>query len=209
MSIAELEQAIREGDEAEAEALTKELIEAGVEPERILNDAMKAAMEEVGRQFEANEIYIPEMLLASRAMKAGMTHLEPLLATGEAEADGTVVLGTVEGDVHDIGKNLVGMMLEGSGFKVVDLGTEVPPERFLEAAREEDADIVGMSALLTTTRPMMGETLELFREAGEPDVKVMVGGTCVTQGYADEIQADGYAASASEAVSKARDILAA
>lgn len=209
MTLEQLREAIIKGDEDKAETLTQNLIDDDVQPETILNEAMTSAMAEVGNQFENNEIFIPEMLIASRAMKAGMKHLEPLLVEENSEPIGTVVIGTVEGDVHDIGKNLVTMMLEGNGFTVVDIGTEVPPEEFISALREENPDILGMSALLTTTRPVMKEVIDLMNDEGFDDVHVMVGGSCVTQNYANEIGADGYGRTASESAERAKELVGA
>ena len=166
----------------------------------ILQQGLIAPMEEVGRRFEEGEYFVPEMLIAARAMKAGLEILRPLLADSEVEPYGKVVMGTVKGDLHDIGKNLVSMMLEGGGFEVVDLGTDVPPEKFV-AAIQDDVDIVGLSALLTTTMPSMASTIKAIEEAGlRGRVKVIVGGAPVTAEYAQKISADGFAPDAGQAV---------
>jgi len=189
-------------------ALTKEALDVGLSPEEILNQGMIAGMDAVGRDFRDGILFVPEVLIAARAMHAGMGILRPLLTEAESHSKGTVVLGTVRGDLHDIGKNLVGMMMEGAGFQVVDLGTDVPPEKFVEAAKAHNAKIVGMSALLTTTMTEMPNVIAALKEAGLREaVKVMVGGAPVTQRFADEIGADGYAPNASAAVEKARELL--
>jgi 5-methyltetrahydrofolate--homocysteine methyltransferase len=183
-------------------------LEAEQDPGEILNQGMISAMAEVGRRFEAQEMFVPEMLIAARAMKAGMAILKPYLLEADIEPVGRVVLATVKGDLHDIGKNLVGMMLEGAGFEVVDLGVDVAPEGFVEAVQEHRPDFVGMSALLTTTMPSMGTTVEALEEAGlREQVKVMVGGAPVTQQFAEEIGADIYAPDASSAANRAKAAL--
>ena len=180
----------------------------GVEPAVILNDGMIAAMGEVGRLFEEGEYFVPEMLIAARAMQKGLEVLKPFLTEDDVQSPGKVVIGTVKGDLHDIGKNLVAMMLEGAAFEVVDLGTDVSPERFIEAVRESGAQIVAMSALLTTTMPNMKRTIDAMIEAGiRNQVKVMIGGAPITQTYADQIGADGFAEDASRAVAKAKSLL--
>jgi len=183
-------------------------LEAGVSAADILNNACIAAMREVGRLFEEGEKFVPEMLISARAMKAGVNLLKPHLTQEDISVVGKVVVGTVRGDLHDIGKNLVHMMLEGTGFEVVDLGTDVAPEKFVGAVQEHEPDIVGMSALLTTTMPAMKTTIEALSEAGLRDrVKVLIGGAPVTQGFADEIGADGFAPDASSATRKAKELL--
>ncbi len=175
---------------------------------RLLNEAMIPAMAEVGRLFEANEYYVPEMLIAARAMKAGLAILRPQLVEEEVKPLGRVALGTVKGDLHDIGKNLVGIMIEGAGFEIIDLGVDVSPEAFVDAVRDQDVDLVGLSALLTTTMPSMKTTIEAFEEAGLRDqVKIIVGGAPVTQRYADEIGADGYGRDAAAAANLAKQLL--
>jgi 5-methyltetrahydrofolate--homocysteine methyltransferase len=174
----------------------------------LLNEAMIPAMAEVGRLFEANEYYVPEMLIAARAMKAGLAILRPQLVEEEVKPLGRVALGTVKGDLHDIGKNLVSIMIEGAGFEIIDLGVDVSPEAFVDAVRDQDVDLVGLSALLTTTMPSMKTTIEAFEEAGLRDqVKIIVGGAPVTQRYADEIGADGYGRDAAAAANLAKQLL--
>ena len=183
-------------------------LDAGVAPGEILNKGCIAAMGEVGRLFEEGEVFVPEMLIAARAMQAAMNILKPYLTEGEIVSAGKIVIGTVAGDLHDIGKNLVGMMMEGAGFEIVDLGSDVKPETFIEAIREHKPDLIGMSALLTTTMPSMATTIEALTEAGLRDqVKVLVGGAPVTQKFADEIGADGFAPDASSAARKAKELL--
>jgi 5-methyltetrahydrofolate--homocysteine methyltransferase len=180
-------------------------LEQGIEAEEILNQSLIGAMREVGDRFERGEYYVPEMLIAARAMQAGLALLKPKLLESGVKAAGVVVIGTVKGDLHDIGKNLVAMMLEGAGFEIVDLGNDVSPEAFASAAREHGASIVGMSALLTTTMGNMRATIEALEDIGiRGDLKVMIGGAPITQGYADEIGADGYAPDASRAVALAQ-----
>ena len=198
-----------DGDNAGVPQKVKAALEAGVEPGKVLNEGMIAAMREVGRRFEEGEFYVPEMLIAARAMQAGLAVLKPHLQQSDIQSAGKVVIGTVKGDLHDIGKNLVGMMLEGAGFEIVDLGTDVAPQKFVEAARAEGADIVAMSALLTTTMTNMKVTIEALNEAGlRSEIKVMVGGAPVTEQYARQIGADGYAMDASRAVSLAQSLVA-
>ena len=208
MSLEAIYEAVLEGDAGEAAAQVQAALDAGVPPADILNKGCIAAMAEVGKQFEEGEMFVPEMLIAARAMQAGMNILKPLLAEGEITSAGKIVIGTVAGDLHDIGKNLVGMMMEGAGFEVEDLGTDVKPEAFVEAIREHKPDIVGMSALLTTTMPAMTATVEALTEADlRGQVKVLIGGAPVTQKFADEIGADGFAPDASSAARKAKELL--
>lgn len=207
----ELRSAVIDGNAKVAVAKANEGLEEGIAAGTLLEEGLIAAMREVGRLFEEGEIFVPEMLVAARAMNATLAVLRPLLADQgyEARANGTVAIGTVQGDLHDIGKNLVAMMLEGSGFDVVDLGSDVSPERFVDAARA-GADVVAMSALLTTTMTSMREVVEAIRQAGLRDkVRVIVGGAPVTERYAGEIGADGYAADASKAVRKVRELMGA
>lgn len=179
-----------------------------VSPSEIISQYLIPAMTEVGARFERGEFYVPEMLIAARAMRTGLGVLKPLLVEGELKTAGRVVMGTVKDDLHDIGKNLVSMMLEGAGFEVTDLGVDVGPEEFLEAVRGEKPDIVGMSALLTTTMPAMKSTIEALVEAGLRDkVKVLVGGAPLTQAFAYQVGADGYAPDAGSAVRKAKELL--
>lgn len=210
MTIEAIYQAVLDGDAEAAQAAVQAALEAGVSPAEILNKACIPAMTEVGRLFEEGEKFVPEMLISARAMKAAVGLLKPHLAQADVKSVGKAVLGTVAGDLHDIGKNLVGMMLEGTGFEVIDLGTDVPPQRFVEAVREHAPHIVGMSALLTTTMPAMKTTIEALTEAGLRDrVKVLVGGAPVTQEFADRIGADGYAPDASSAARRAKELIGA
>ncbi|MCS7187552.1 MAG: corrinoid protein [Armatimonadota bacterium] len=203
-----LADAIINGKRNDAVELTKKLIDAGVPAKRILDEGLIAGMGVVGEKFKNGEYFVPEVLVAARAMKAAMEILRPLLAASDVEPVGTVVIGTVRGDLHDIGKNLVAMMLEGAGFKVVDLGVDVPAEKFIEAAKEHNAEIVGMSALLTTTMTYMPEVIKALEAEGiRNKVKVIVGGAPVTQEWADQIGADGYAPDAASAVDKCKELL--
>ncbi len=196
------------GKHKEVETLTQKALEEGMDVMTVLNEGLIAGMSVVGDKFRKGEYFVPEVLLSARAMKAGMAVLRPLLTETGAKPIGKVVLGTVRGDLHDIGKNLVGMMMEGAGFQVIDLGVQVKPEKFVQAVIEHQPQIVGMSALLTTTMPAMADTIKAFLEAGIRDrVIVMVGGAPVTQEYADEIGADGYAPDAASAVEKAKELL--
>ncbi len=189
------------GRAPETEETTQKAIDAGMPVGDILNQGLVAGMAVIGDRFKRNEVYVPEVLIAARAMKAGMGLLKPLLAESGVKPKGTVCVGTVKGDLHDIGKNLVCMMLEGAGYKVVDLGVNVEAENFVAAAKENAADAVGMSALLTTTMTSMKSTIDAFVEAGcRDDVKIMVGGAPLTQNFSDEIGADGYAPDAASAV---------
>lgn len=186
----------------------EEALAGGASAEDILSGALVPAMDEVGYRFKNNIFYVPEVLIAARAMHAGMDVLQPLLADSNIPSAGKVMIGTVKGDLHDIGKNLVSMMLEGGGFEVIDLGVDTSPDKFVEAIKEEQPHIVGMSALLTTTMVNMKTTIEAFVEAGIRDkVRVMIGGAPVTQRYADEIGADGYAPDAASAVDLARALM--
>jgi 5-methyltetrahydrofolate--homocysteine methyltransferase len=199
--------AVLQGDAKTAVAVTKEAIEENLDPIQLISGTMVPAMDEVGRLYEQEEYFVPELLLSARAMKGSLELLRPLLAERGARPAGTVAIGTVKGDLHDIGKNLVASLLEGGGFEVIDLGADVPPEKFIEAIREKGAQIVCLSALLTVTMPSMRSTIEALKQAGVRDkVKVLVGGAPVTKQYADEIGADGYGASASNAVSLARHL---
>jgi len=188
--------------------LTNKALAEGKSPQEILYEALVPGMDVVGKKFKANEFYVPEVLVAARAMQGGLNILKPLLAKAGVKQIGTIVIGTVKGDLHDIGKNLVAMMLEGAGFKVIDLGIDVAPEKFIDAAVESDAQMIGMSALLTTTMPSMKNTVEALRVAGLADkIKTIIGGAPVTQRYADEIGAHGYSPDAASAVDKAKEIL--
>jgi len=201
--------AVIEGDWKGAAAATQAAIAAGVTPLTIVTEYLVPAMDEVGRRFECEEYFVPEMLLSARAMKASMEIVRPLLVATGAEPVGRVVIGTVKGDLHDIGKNLVASMLEGGGFEVIDLGADVSPERFIEAATARHANLVALSALLTVTMTSMKTTIDAFATAGlREKVKIMVGGAPVTQHYADAIGADGYGESAAAAVALARRLVA-
>jgi len=203
-----LAQAIISGKKDQAESLTKEALAQGVLPTDILNRGLVAGMNVVGQKFKANEFYVPEVLIAARAMKAAMEHLRPVLAGTGVQPVARVAIGTVKGDLHDIGKNLVAMMLEGAGFEILDLGVDVKPEKFVETVRTNNTQVVALSALLTTTMPAMRDTIEALKTAGLRDkVCVMIGGAPVTQNYCDEIGADGYAPDAASAVDKARELL--
>jgi 5-methyltetrahydrofolate--homocysteine methyltransferase len=209
MSVTAVYESVRDGDAAAAAANVQAALDAGVPAAKILNDGCIAAMSEVGALFEQGEMFVPEMLIAARAMKAGMALLQPHLTAEEVIAVGKIVVGTVAGDLHDIGKNLVAMMMEGAGFEVVDLGTDVSSDQFVAAVQEHAPDLVGMSALLTTTMPSMRATVEALTEAGLRDkVKVLIGGAPVTQQFADRIGADGYAPDASSASRKAKGLMA-
>lgn len=200
--------AILNGDARIAKATAEHAIAAGVSPLKLVEEFMVPAMAEVGRRFESNEYFVPELLLSARSMKAALELLRPLLVASGAQPTGRVVLGTVKGDLHDIGKNLVGAMLEGAGFEVTDLGVNVAPEQFAATAKEKHADVVALSALLTTTMPAMKTTIDALQHAGvRPQVKVLVGGAPVTQAYANEIGADGYSESAVGAVLTAKEVL--
>jgi len=201
-------EAVIRGDRETVSQLVKAALEEGTSPESIINEGLIAGMSVVGDKFKKNEFYVPEVLIAARAMHAGMDLLKPLLATSNVQPRGIVAIGTVKGDLHDIGKKLVAMMLEGGGYEVIDLGVDVAPEKFVETVKERGAQIVALSALLTTTMPSMKDTIEALQEAGIRDqVKVMIGGAPVTQNYADEIGADGYAPDAASAVDKANELL--
>jgi 5-methyltetrahydrofolate--homocysteine methyltransferase len=205
-----LHKAVLEGDWKSSAVLTRAAIDAGVEPLTIVTGYLMPAMDEVGRLFECEEYFVPEMLLSARAMKASMEIVRPLLAASGTQPVGRVVIGTVKGDLHDIGKNLVAAMLEGGGFEVIDLGADVTPERFIEAAAARNANLVALSALLTVTMTSMKTTIDAFKRAGlREKVKIMVGGAPVTQQYADAIGADGYSDSAGSAVALARKLVAA
>ena len=199
---------IVDGDMEVVRANVAQALEKDIAPREILNSGLIAAMDEVGALFEKGEFFVPEMLVAARAMKSGLEILKPKLAEAKVEAKGTVVIGTVKGDLHDIGKNLVAIMLEGAGFKILDLGVDTPPERFVTAVQEENVDILALSALLTTTMTVMEETVAALESAGLRDkVKVIVGGAPVTQNYADSIGVDGFAPDASAAVTVAKSLL--
>jgi len=200
--------AIQTGNRNEAKRLTQEAIDAGLNPQDILDKGLVPGMYAIGEKFKRNEAFVPEMLIAARAMKEAMAILEPHLVKAGIQPKYRVVIGTVQGDLHDIGKNLVAMMWKGANFGVIDLGTNVPPDKFVAAAREHDAHIIGLSALLTTTMPAMKETVAKVRAAGLDKVKVMVGGAPITREFADEIGADGFAPDAATAVDVALRLVA-
>ena len=188
----------------------KAALDAGISAPAILNDGMIAAMAEVGRLYEEGEYFVPEMLIAARAMQIGLALLKPYLKDSDVVSAGRVAIGTVKGDLHDIGKNLVAMMLEGAGFEIIDLGTDVAPDKFIGAVRERGAQIIALSALLTTTMPSIKATIEALTAAGlRQQVKVMIGGAPVTQEYANQVGADGFASDASRAVATAKELLSA
>ncbi len=209
MGLEKLYEAVLNGNAPAAAAETQAALDSGVPAEEILFKGCIPAMEEVGRLFEEGEKFVPEMLISARAMSAAMGLLRPILVEAGVETIGTVVIGTVAGDLHDIGKNLVKMMLEGAGFEVIDLGVDVGADKFVETAREKKANIIGLSALLTTTMPGMKAVIDALQEAGVRDeIKVMIGGAPITQDFADEIGADGFAPDASSAVRKAKQLVA-
>ncbi len=196
------------GNIEEVKKVTQEALDQGLQAQEILERGLLPGMDIVGQRFKACEMFIPEVIRSASTMHAAMDIIRPLLSESDAAGAGTVVIGTVEGDLHDIGKNLVAMMLEGAGFKVVNLGTDVKPQAFVDAAKEHKADIVGMSALLTTTMPKMTETIKVFQEAGIRDqVKVMAGGAPVTQDFVEEIGGDAYGSNAASAVEQAKALV--
>ena len=196
-----------QGEDQEVAELVQQALDQGMEPHEILHGGLIAGMDEVGKDFKADILYMPEVLIAARAMQAGMDVLRPLLAESDLAGAGKYLIGTVKGDLHDIGKNLVRMMLEGAGFETIDLGKDVSPETFVAAIREHQPQLLGLSALLTTTMPAMKDTIEALEEAGLRDsVKIMVGGAPLTAAFAKEIGADGYAPDAASAVDVARDL---
>lgn len=200
--------AVLSGDQTTTQEQVEQAIGSGLAPVDILHEGLISAMTEVGRRFEEGDYYVPEMLIAARAMKGGLAILKPLLAESDVQPLGRIVLGTVKGDLHDIGKNLVSMMLEGAGFEIVDLGVNVAPDKFVEAIQSGGIDVLGMSALLTTTMPTMKATIDALVEAQLRDqVKVIIGGAPVTQSYADDIGADGYAPDASRAATLAKSLV--
>jgi 5-methyltetrahydrofolate--homocysteine methyltransferase len=204
----EIKEAVIDGLQKVVPGKVQAALDAGIDPETILNEAMIKGMSEVGQLFEDGEFFVPEMLVAARAMASGMEILKPRLIQADVKSAGKVIIGTVQGDLHDIGKNLVGMMLEGAAFEVVDLGADVSPEKFVEAVKENGAQIVALSALLTTTMPSMKATIEALETAGLRDkVKVMVGGAPLSDQYAKEIHADGYSPDANRAVALAKSLI--
>ncbi len=204
-SIAE---AVIKGRANEVEELVKKALDEGIEVQDVLNKGLIAGMNVVGVKFKSNEFYVPEVLIAARAMSKGMDIVKPLLVKSGIKPLAKYIIGTVKGDLHDIGKNLVSMMLRGAGFEVIDLGVDVPAEKFVETVKNENVPLIGLSALLTTTMPSMKEVIEALKQAGVREkVKVMVGGAPLTQEYADEIEADGYAPDAATAVDVAKRLL--
>lgn len=204
----EMAEALYNGDAQKVSKLTQQALDAGISPGTILNDGLIEGMNAVGKDFRDGILFVPEVLIAARAMQAGMNILKPLLAKSDIQPIGKLAIGTVKGDLHDIGKNLVSMMMEGAGFEVINLGTDVPASKFVEVVKETGANVVGMSALLTTTMVEMKNVIEALEEAGLRDkVKVIVGGAPVTQKFADEIGADGYAPNASAAVEMTKRLL--
>jgi 5-methyltetrahydrofolate--homocysteine methyltransferase len=206
--IQELFNAVIAGNADLTKAKVQSALDSNIDPPQILNEGMIAAMAEVGERFEKGEFYVPEMLIAARAMQQGLSILKPHLQQSDLVSEGSVIIGTVKGDLHDIGKNLVAMMLEGAGFEVIDIGTDVSEDTFLQAAKDNEAQVVAMSALLTTTMPNMKTVIEAFQEAGlREEIKVIIGGAPVTESYAQEIGADGYASDASRAVKVTKALL--
>ncbi|HEX9616191.1 MAG TPA: corrinoid protein [Anaerolineales bacterium] len=206
--VQEIYEGVIDGQNTIVQQKVQEGLKAGINPAVLLNQGMIAAMAEVGKRFEEGEYYVPEMLIAARAMQAGLALLKPHLQQSDIKSAGRVVIGTVKGDLHDIGKNLVAMMLEGAGFEIEDLGTDVAPQTFVDAARTGGANIVAMSALLTTTMTQMKTTIAAIEQAGLRDsVKIMVGGAPITESYAQQIGADGFAVDASRAVAVAKSLV--
>jgi 5-methyltetrahydrofolate--homocysteine methyltransferase len=204
--LAQLGTAIESGDATAAPALTRDALEDGTAATEIL-DAMTASMAAIGERFQAGDVYVSGMLIAARAMKEALTELEPALVEAGMKPEHTVVIGTVQGDLHDIGKGLVSMMWKGANLEVIDLGTNVPPERFVEAAREHDAAVIGISALLTTTMTAMADVVDAVRASDVPDTKIIIGGAPVTEEYATQIGADGFATDAARAVDVVKRVL--
>lgn len=199
---------VERGDETSVGELTQKALSEGISPGEILNKGLVAGMDVVGERFKKNEIFIPEVLVSARAMKEGMKIVKPLLGDEIVGSRGKVVIGTIKGDLHDIGKNIVGMLLEGAGFEVTDLGTDVTKEQFMEVVEKEGVDIIGMSALLTTTMTYMKEVIQSVEDANlKGKVKVIIGGAPITQSYAEEIKADGYAPDAASAVDLVKSLL--
>ena len=206
----ELYDAVVSGNAKATQAITQQALADGVDPLKLVNEYMVPSMDEVGRRFEANEYFVPELLISARAMKAALELIRPLLTARGDKPVGRVAIGTVKGDLHDIGKNLVASLLEGGGFEVIDLGVNVTPEKFIETVNTKQANIVAMSALLTTTMPSMKTTIEALKQAGvRSKVKVLIGGAPITQKYAEEIGADGYSENAVGAVALAKKAVAA
>ncbi len=206
--LTDLTAAVAAGKRTDTVRLTQELLAAGTGPQAIVEQGLVPGMAIVGDQFKRNEIFVPEMLVAARAMKEALKLLEPMLASAGIKPKYTAIIGTVQGDLHDIGKNLISMMWRGANFAVIDLGTNVPPEKYLAAAQEHKAHLVGLSALLTTTMPAMKETVRALKAAGLPNTRIMIGGAPITQAFATDIGADGYAADAGTAVDVAKQLVA-
>ncbi|MFN2245040.1 MAG: corrinoid protein [Anaerolineae bacterium] len=207
--LAKIASELYEGEDQSVAELVQKALDQGMEPKEVLQGGLIAGMDEVGRDFKAGELFVPEVLIAARAMHAGMNVLRPLLSETDSVSAGKYLIGTVKGDLHDIGKNLVKMMLEGAGFETIDLGTDVEPQAFVDAVREHKPLLIGMSALLTTTMVQMRATVEALEEAGLRDsVKIMIGGAPVTEAFATQIGADAYAPDAASAVDKARELVA-
>ena len=205
---AKMAESLSAGKVDEVSRLTQEAVDGGQSPQDILEQGLLAGMEVVGQRFKANDMFIPEVLRCAKCMHGAMEILRPLLVESGVKTAGTLVIGTVKGDLHDIGKNLVGMMFEGAGFKVIDLGIDLEPQKFVDALKEHKAELFGMSALLTTTMPKMGETINAIKEAGIRDqVKIMIGGAPVTAEFAQEIGADAYASNAASAVDTGKELL--
>ncbi len=202
-----LADAVIKGDQNTAVKITKEAIHEGMAPKSVLSEGLIAGMDVIGERFKKNEVYIPEVLIAARAMKMAMEILAPELVRTGVKPVGKLLIGTVQGDLHDIGKNLVAMMLKGAGFEVIDIGVDINPEKFVEQAKASGAQVIGLSALLTTTMPSMEKTIKAMKEAGVK-AKVIIGGAPVTQAYADKIGADGYAADAASAVDIVKKLVA-
>ena len=207
--LAKIASELYEGEDETVVELVQKALDQGMAPEEVLQGGLIAGMDEVGQDFKSGELFVPEVLIAARAMHAGMNVLRPLLTESESVGAGKYVIATVKGDLHDIGKNLVKMMLEGAGFETIDLGTDVEPQAFVDAVREHKPQLIGMSALLTTTMVQMRATVEALEEAGLRDsVKIMIGGAPVTETFAAEIGADAYAPDAASAVDTARELVA-
>lgn len=206
----EISKQLQLGDDEKVFELTKQAIEQKIDPKSILDDGLISGMNVIGEQFRNHEIFLPEVLLAAKAMYAGMDQLKPLFVKDGIPARGKVVIGTVKGDLHDLGKNLVGILLKGAGFEVIDLGKDVPPEAFIDTAVKEDAKLIGMSALLTTTMPMMKTVIDLLRERNlNGKIKTIIGGAPITEAYAQEIGADAYGFDAAKSVECVNNLLAA
>ena len=210
MNFQELSDMVLTGDNKGAEQWTRDALDAGVAPKEIIDKGLVPGMDVVGKRFKSNEFHMPEVLIAARAMKASMSLVRPLISDADRDPTGTVVIGTVQGDLHDIGKNLVSMMLEGAGFEVHDLGVDVSPQAFVEGAESHKANVICLSALLTTTMPMMRNVIEAVEEAElRAGLKILIGGAPVSQAYADQITADGYAPDGASAVDVAKSLLGA